>query len=263
MHGCQFYRLTHVHSSSTPCQTSWRIAASGCHLYRQVRQFVSSEPQQSALHLRLLLPSTHRVIHTFKTMSTITDSQPIRRRKKGREPHYLTYKALQLTLPIACDLCFTKKIKCDQLEPRCSNCVLYKTQCCHTIIRHRVNPPKPRSEPRIVQKQTAVNSLGHQGRSAAYTDNIADEQGGPNPEISDIPTLAASPNHGQAQSQALNISGPPRVGSTSSTASGTLRHGEGGWTFDPLKPSLYYGPPDSDLSLPSLDVRPVISNRPV
>ncbi|KAK2612262.1 hypothetical protein QQS21_001688 [Conoideocrella luteorostrata] len=29
----------------------------------------------------------------------------------------------------ACDLCFTKKIKCDMLQPACSNCILYKAVC--------------------------------------------------------------------------------------------------------------------------------------
>ncbi|KAI9150365.1 NADH-dependent flavin oxidoreductase nadA [Paramyrothecium foliicola] len=44
----------------------------------------------------------------------------------------------------ACDLCFTKKIKCDMLKPVCSNCKLYKAQCRTSIIRRKANPPRPR-----------------------------------------------------------------------------------------------------------------------
>ncbi|KAM0247753.1 hypothetical protein ACHAQJ_009714 [Trichoderma viride] len=39
----------------------------------------------------------------------------------------------------ACDLCFTKKIKCDTLKPVCSNCVLYSAKCKTSIIQHKVN----------------------------------------------------------------------------------------------------------------------------
>jgi hypothetical protein len=37
----------------------------------------------------------------------------------------------------ACDLCFRKKIKCDMLLPVCSNCILYKSDCRTSLVRHR------------------------------------------------------------------------------------------------------------------------------
>ncbi|KND86591.1 putative transcriptional regulatory protein [Tolypocladium ophioglossoides CBS 100239] len=46
----------------------------------------------------------------------------------------------------ACDLCFTKKIKCDMIQPACSNCVLYKSECRTTIIRRKGNGHKWRSQ---------------------------------------------------------------------------------------------------------------------
>ncbi|GKT51416.1 fusaridione A cluster transcription factor fsdR [Colletotrichum spaethianum] len=46
----------------------------------------------------------------------------------------------------ACDLCFTKKIKCDMLKPACSNCVLYKSECRTTTVRRRVAPAKERQQ---------------------------------------------------------------------------------------------------------------------
>ncbi|EFY94520.1 Zn(2)-Cys(6) zinc finger domain protein [Metarhizium robertsii] len=41
----------------------------------------------------------------------------------------------------ACDLCFTKKIKCDMLQPTCSNCILYKAECTTGKGRRKPNPP--------------------------------------------------------------------------------------------------------------------------
>ncbi|KAK3317144.1 fungal-specific transcription factor domain-containing protein [Cercophora scortea] len=44
-----------------------------------------------------------------------------------------------------CDLCFTKKIKCDMLKPVCSNCRQYHTECKTTAVRRRAgqNARKP------------------------------------------------------------------------------------------------------------------------
>ncbi|KAJ6437292.1 hypothetical protein O9K51_10266 [Purpureocillium lavendulum] len=47
----------------------------------------------------------------------------------------------------ACDLCFKKKIKCDMVQPVCSNCVLYKTECRTSIIRRKGPPPKAKAQP--------------------------------------------------------------------------------------------------------------------
>ncbi|OLN86340.1 putative transcriptional regulatory protein C530.05-like protein 15 [Colletotrichum chlorophyti] len=47
----------------------------------------------------------------------------------------------------ACDLCFLKKIKCDMLKPKCSNCLLYKAECRTTTVRRRTAPAKERAQP--------------------------------------------------------------------------------------------------------------------
>ncbi|KAL7905184.1 fungal-specific transcription factor [Trichoderma velutinum] len=59
---------------------------------------------------------------------------------------YKTWKmevAYQVNRRKACDLCFFKKIKCDMLEPACSNCRLYKAECCTTRARKRFRSVRP------------------------------------------------------------------------------------------------------------------------
>lgn len=68
---------------------------------------------------------------------------------KHRSP---VHETLKLTLT-ACDLCFTKKIKCDMLKPVCSNCILYHAECRTSIIRRKANPPKPRAAPPVTQPE--------------------------------------------------------------------------------------------------------------
>ncbi|KAH7305833.1 fungal-specific transcription factor domain-containing protein [Stachybotrys elegans] len=58
----------------------------------------------------------------------------------------------------ACDLCVTKKIKCDRLKPVCSNCKLYSTRCSTSLIRRRANPPKPRPRPVEAADASVVNN---------------------------------------------------------------------------------------------------------
>ncbi|KAE8140417.1 fungal-specific transcription factor domain-containing protein [Aspergillus pseudotamarii] len=40
----------------------------------------------------------------------------------------------------ACDLCYTRKIKCDGQKPRCSNCINYATDCTHTALSRKSKP---------------------------------------------------------------------------------------------------------------------------
>ncbi|KAG5767784.1 hypothetical protein H9Q72_004481 [Fusarium xylarioides] len=77
--------------------------------------------------LKLTNPSLQLNILTIAAMSTTeTDPIPSNRRK-------------------ACDLCFTKKIKCDMLKPDCSNCILYNTSCRTSIIRRKPNSARVRA----------------------------------------------------------------------------------------------------------------------
>ncbi|PYI34314.1 hypothetical protein BP00DRAFT_433948 [Aspergillus indologenus CBS 114.80] len=48
----------------------------------------------------------------------------------------------------ACDLCYTRKIKCDGQEPRCSNCINYATECTHIALRRKA---RPRAQRRATQ----------------------------------------------------------------------------------------------------------------
>ncbi|KAK9320874.1 hypothetical protein V1517DRAFT_328025 [Lipomyces orientalis] len=45
----------------------------------------------------------------------------------------------------ACDLCYTRKLKCDRQTPRCSNCVAYDTDCTHTAQSRKWKPKAQRN----------------------------------------------------------------------------------------------------------------------
>ncbi|KAL7915341.1 fungal-specific transcription factor domain-containing protein [Trichoderma velutinum] len=40
----------------------------------------------------------------------------------------------------ACDLCYTRKLKCNGQQPRCSNCIIYARECTHTAQSRRSKP---------------------------------------------------------------------------------------------------------------------------
>ncbi|KAB8259451.1 fungal-specific transcription factor domain-containing protein [Aspergillus pseudonomiae] len=64
----------------------------------------------------------------------------------------------------ACDLCYTRKIKCDGQQPRCSNCINYATDCTHTVLSRK---SKPRGQRSSGTKETneAQNQDLHQARN--------------------------------------------------------------------------------------------------
>ena len=45
----------------------------------------------------------------------------------------------------ACDLCYSRKIKCDGQIPRCSNCINYATDCTHTALSRKSKPRAQRN----------------------------------------------------------------------------------------------------------------------
>lgn len=65
-------------------------------------------------------------------------------RRKGETETKKAISAVLANMSAACDLCFRKKIKCDMVQPICSNCVLYKTDCCTSIIRRKGAASKPK-----------------------------------------------------------------------------------------------------------------------
>ncbi len=58
-----------------------------------------------------------------------------------------------LTKP-ACDLCFTRKIRCDLLRPVCSNCVLYGSACTMGMAANRA-----RTKPQRQVVRPTVSSI--------------------------------------------------------------------------------------------------------
>ncbi|KAF4998692.1 hypothetical protein FGRMN_3018 [Fusarium graminum] len=60
----------------------------------------------------------------------------------------------------SCDLCYTRKIKCDGQQPRCSNCVNYKTSCTHTA-RSRKWKPKAQ-QPGEIAETAQIRNLQDQ-----------------------------------------------------------------------------------------------------
>ncbi|KAH8880998.1 hypothetical protein GQ53DRAFT_889235 [Thozetella sp. PMI_491] len=63
----------------------------------------------------------------------------------------------------ACDLCYTRKLKCDRQSPRCSNCVTYATDCTHAAERRKWEP-KGRRNGRA-QETAEIRSLRAQIQS--------------------------------------------------------------------------------------------------
>ncbi|KJK65732.1 fungal transcription factor regulatory middle homology region [Aspergillus parasiticus SU-1] len=57
----------------------------------------------------------------------------------------------------ACDLCYTRRIKCDGQKPRCSNCINYATDCTHTALSRKSKPRAQRSSG--LKKADEVRSL--------------------------------------------------------------------------------------------------------
>ncbi|KAI1268912.1 fungal-specific transcription factor domain-containing protein [Xylariaceae sp. FL1019] len=130
----------------------------------------------------------------------------------------------------ACDLCFTKKIKCDSCEPQCSNCKVYNALCERSASRrwtgnnlqvHPVRSPPSTSSypdpghPRNTSQFIDGHDSGATGRGARPGPVIADD---------DRPGLSSSHK--------------------------TIDHT---WRFDPAAPKLYNGPADEYLTLPKLD----------
>ncbi|KAM0279205.1 hypothetical protein ACHAQH_004750 [Verticillium albo-atrum] len=93
------------------------------------------------------------------------------RRKGSSAPLFMLLSGLGLglghstdTIPfLACDLCFTKKIKCDMLKPHCSNCLLYKSECKTTRLRRRTavvrdKPPRPAAQSTTSHRESELEA---------------------------------------------------------------------------------------------------------
>ncbi|GKU05366.1 transcription factor [Fusarium langsethiae] len=152
----------------------------------------------------------------------------------------------------ACDLCFTKKIKCDMLKPDCSNCILYNTSCRTTIIRR-----KPSSTRGRVAKQQQENnrSEGLEGRLKRIEEHL---------EL----VLNAAKNAHSAKPPTWSPESHSSIGDSSESAPGgggidedLAKVGVYSWKFDPVRPVVYEGPQPNSLDLPPLDeVLPIVNH---
>ncbi|KAM5353584.1 hypothetical protein ACJ41O_000234 [Fusarium nematophilum] len=153
----------------------------------------------------------------------------------------------------ACDLCFTKKIKCDMLKPVCSNCILYQTDCRTSIIRRKANPARVRGGPRQ-EENGRVEGL--ESRLARIEEQLqlvlnAARDAQPSRQTQPSTALNHSPDsHSGTSDSADQVSGPENdTGDTNS------------WKFDPVHPIIYEGPGPDSLPLPPLDeVLPTIDH---
>ncbi|KAH7151357.1 fungal-specific transcription factor domain-containing protein [Fusarium sp. MPI-SDFR-AT-0072] len=87
----------------------------------------------------------------------------------------------------ACDLCYTRKIKCDGLQPKCSNCVNYKTSCTHTARSRKWKPKalqddEPQKEDEIRSLQAQMQELQQQLAQYKQATEIASVAPAPSPQ---------------------------------------------------------------------------------
>ncbi|KAF4471443.1 transcriptional regulator [Fusarium albosuccineum] len=161
----------------------------------------------------------------------------------------------------ACDLCFTKKIKCDMLKPVCSNCILYNTDCRTSIIRRKANPARVRAAPRPQQEENG-RSEALEARLARIEEQLqlvlnAARDAAPRPQQSSHQQSPESHSTGSEATEGVFnaeneiYSGLAQSGSQSSS-----------WKFDPVHPMIYEGPEPADsMALPPVEeVLPIVDH---
>ncbi|PCD24835.1 hypothetical protein AU210_013950 [Fusarium oxysporum f. sp. radicis-cucumerinum] len=87
----------------------------------------------------------------------------------------------------ACDLCYTRKIKCDGLQPKCSNCVNYKANCTHTARSRKWKPKvlqddEPQKEDEIRNLRAQMQELQQQLAQYKQATEIALVASAPSPQ---------------------------------------------------------------------------------
>ncbi|KAH7121423.1 fungal-specific transcription factor domain-containing protein [Dactylonectria macrodidyma] len=156
-----------------------------------------------------------------------------------------------------CDLCFTKKIKCDMLKPVCSNCILYKADCKTSIIRRKANPPKAKAAP---LSQTVQGQLGGETLEArlARIEKQLQEVLASAKEVH-RPDTAPQSNAGSSSDgfEHADVMMDPAMRAAISEDAGQLNP----WRFDPIQPQLYHGAEPDAFVLPPLDeVLPIVDH---
>ncbi|KAJ5611403.1 hypothetical protein N7510_008122 [Penicillium lagena] len=155
----------------------------------------------------------------------------------------------------ACDLCFTKKIKCDMVKPTCSNCKLYHTECRKGFVRRRqratyrsLTDPYVKSYPRGVSDHS--NSL--EARLAQIEDQVHR-----NMRIIKTPSFTPSSTAGPRQygnsSEIMTASAEPQLRE--------VRRSAGAWALGVVEPSLFGSFELRSLLLPPREeISPVIDH---
>ncbi|KAH7259936.1 hypothetical protein NW759_002613 [Fusarium solani] len=155
----------------------------------------------------------------------------------------------------ACDLCFTKKIKCDMLKPVCSNCILYNTDCRTSIIRRKANPARVRAGTKPQQQEDPSRTEALESRLArieAQLQLVLNVARDAQPQQTSVAQQSPE-SHSSEATEA--------VSAENEMHSGIARSAYHSWKFDPVNPSIYEGPEPDSLMLPPLDeVLPIVDH---
>lgn len=95
--------------------------------------------------------SIHKMAGVDKARNTrkVTDSPPV---GLGRSAAKL--------LEQACDLCYRRRLKCDGMQPRCSQCAIYDSECTHRAASRRKRCAKAASKVSTSSSAAASQSAG-------------------------------------------------------------------------------------------------------
>ncbi|CEI66325.1 hypothetical protein FVEN_g4288 [Fusarium venenatum] len=153
----------------------------------------------------------------------------------------------------ACDLCFTKKIKCDMLKPDCSNCILYNTSCRTSIIRRK---PSSTTKGRIAKQQQENNrSEGLEARLKRIEEHLELVLNAAKDAQSAKPPTWSPESHSSITDSSESV--PNKGGIDEDLA----KLGVYSWKFDPVRPLVYEGPQPNSLDLPPLEEVLPIANH--
>ncbi|KAG7121067.1 ABC-transporter-regulating transcription factor like protein [Verticillium longisporum] len=159
----------------------------------------------------------------------------------------------------ACDLCFTKKIKCDMLKPHCSNCLLYKSECKTTRLRRRTAAAKDKL-PRPAQNSVSSRESELEARLALIENQLKEvlEASASQPVKSQQPPVQQPVAGPFSPSQVFETPSPePQWLSNIVAAAGQSPVLMSGW--DTTTPSDWVAQPEPMVLPPLEDVLPLVN----
>ncbi|KAJ4247134.1 hypothetical protein NW762_013272 [Fusarium torreyae] len=180
-----------------------------------------------------------------------TDPTPSNRRKGKPISIQEQYRWLTFS---ACDLCFTKKIKCDMLKPDCSNCVLYNTSCRTSVIRRKPNSARVRTGAKQQQQEESNRQGGLESRLARIEEQLQLVLNAAKDAQVAKPTWHNSPESTSDSAESVQ-------NTQFSMQEEMAKVGVYSWKFDPVNPHVYDGPQPSSFDLPPLDeIVPIVDH---